>query len=449
MKKKIFNILFISLMFLTFLWVSPSFVLAASNPTMPPSDFDRWKGNISHGTVNYIYYQSTATRSQRRAKIYLPPGYSASQKYSVMYLLHGIGGRDDDWTNGGGSANTIADNLIASGKIKPSIIVMPNCNATGAGVSDGYENLTNDLINSLIPYVEKNYSVYTDRTHRAISGLSMGGGQSFNIGLQNLNSFAYIGAYSAAPNTHSNSQLFRDGGTAAKNQLKLLFISCGTSDNLINFGTGVHNFCDSKGIPNTYWLLPGRGHDWSVWKPSLWNYLQMLDQSGYNGASSSGNPTGGNSTTMGNTVTLNDGWYYIKNVNAQKYLQVASNVGRAGQNVELGTGSRANGQKWYLRNVGNGYVTLKSALGEYMLDVSNGENRDGANIQIYNAYGHDPQKFSIKSSSTNGAYAIATMSSNQTKVLDDYNFGTSDGTNVCEWTYGGHNNQLWLFERAN
>lgn len=283
MKKKIFNVLLMCMMLLTFICGSSSTALAATStsPTMPPSDFDSFKSNISHGTVKYIYYQSTATNSQRRAKIYLPPGYSADKKYSVMYLLHGIGGSENDWTNGGGNANLIADNLIAAGKISPSIIVMPSCNATGAGVSDGYENLTKDLIKSLIPYIEKNYSVYTDRAHRAISGLSMGGGQSFNIGLPNLKLFPYVGAYSAAPNTHSNSTLFPDGGTAAKQQLKLLFISYGTNDNLISFGTRVHEFCDSKGISNTYWLYQGRGHDWSVWKPSLWSFLQMLEKSGY------------------------------------------------------------------------------------------------------------------------------------------------------------------------
>ena len=150
-----------------------------------------------------------------------------------------------------------------------------------------------------------------------------------------------------------------------------------------------------------------------------------------------GNTSGGSSTDMGNTATLNDGWYYIKNVNAQKYLQVSGNVGKAGQNVELRTGSGANGQKWYLKNVGNGFVTLKSALGNYMLDVCYGENKDGSNIQIYDAFSNDAQKFSIKASSKSGMYSIATMSSNQTKVLDDSNFGTSDGTNVCQWSYGG------------
>jgi enterochelin esterase-like enzyme len=258
-----------------------SVCLADTFPTLPPSGYDQVQSNISHGQVNSIYYQSTATNSQRPAKVYLPPGYSTSKKYSVMYLLHGIGGSENDWTSGGGNANVIADNLIAAGKINPSIIVMPNCNATGTGISDGYENFTNDLINSLIPYVEKNYSVYTDRLHRAISGLSMGGGQSFNIGLPHLDLFPYVGAYSAAPNTYANSKLFPDGGTAAKRQLKLLFISYGTNDSLINFGTGVHNYCDTNGIPNTYWLLQGKGHEWGVWKPSLWNFLQMAGAAGY------------------------------------------------------------------------------------------------------------------------------------------------------------------------
>jgi enterochelin esterase-like enzyme len=281
-----------------------SVCLAETFPVSPPSGYDQVQNSIPHGQVSDIYYQSTATNSQRRAKIYLPPEYSASNKYSVMYLLHGIGGSEDNWTSGGGNANVIADNLIAAGKIKPSIIVMPNCNASGTGISDGYENLTNDLINCLIPYIEKNYSVYTDRLHRAISGLSMGGGQSFNIGLPHLDLFPYIGAYSAAPNTYANSKLFPDGGTAAKQQLKLLFISYGTNDSLINFGTGVHNYCDTNGIPNTYWLLQGKGHEWSVWKQSLWNFLQMAGAAGYTDyGTTTSTPTATSSATIIPTVT--------------------------------------------------------------------------------------------------------------------------------------------------
>ncbi|WP_143316540.1 carbohydrate-binding protein [Clostridium sp. HBUAS56017] len=197
-----------------------------------------------------------------------------------------------------------------------------------------------------------------------------------------------------------------------------------------------------SGVHNVYFKFVGNGTS-NLFNMDYWQF--STDSTGGN----TGDNTGGSSTDVGTTVTLNNGWYYIKNVNANKYLQVAGNVGRACQNVELATGTGVAGQKWYLTNLGNGLLTLKSALGEYMLDVSSGENKDGANIQIYNAYGHDPQRFSIKTSSKSGAYIVSTVSSNQTKVLDDYNFGTADGTNVCQWTYGGYSNQQWIFEQTN
>lgn len=255
-------------------------VQAATLPTTPPAGYDQVQNNIPHGQVSYINYQSAATNSTRRARIYLPPNYSPDKKYSVMYLLHGIGGNEDEWyTNG--APNVILDNLIAAGKIQPFICVLPNGNATGNGVSDGWSNFTKDLIGSLIPYIESHYSVYTDRNHRTVCGLSMGGGQSFNIGLTNLNLFPYVGAFSPAPNTLPNSQLFPDNGASARELLKFLFISYGTTDNLISFGTGVHNYCDSNNIPNTYFLIQGAGHDWNVWKQSLWNYSQMICERGF------------------------------------------------------------------------------------------------------------------------------------------------------------------------
>jgi enterochelin esterase-like enzyme len=275
--------------------------LAETLPTSPASGYDQVR-NVPHGQVSYINYQSTATNSQRRARIYLPPGYSASNKYSVLYLLHGIGGNEDEWYSNG-APHVILDNLLDAGKIQPFILVLPNGNATGTGVSDGWENFTNDLINCLIPYIESHYSVYTDRLHRALAGLSMGGGQSFNIGLPHLNLFPYIGAFSAAPNTYANSKLFPDGGTAAKQQLKLLFISYGTNDNLISFGTGVHNYCDSNGISNIYWLLQGAGHDWNVWKQSLWNFAQIACARGF--TDYGGTPTPTPTTTPTPTGTVN------------------------------------------------------------------------------------------------------------------------------------------------
>ncbi|OYP57665.1 hypothetical protein CG709_00845, partial [Lachnotalea glycerini] len=204
--KKLTSFLLIFAMLMSFTWCVPLTVAAATLPTLPADGYDSYKANVAHGTIQYINYYSNATNSTRRAKIYLPPGYTTDKKYSVMYLLHGIGGNEDNWTTAGGSVHYIADNLIAEGKISPSIIVMPNCTAAASGV-DQYENVTDDILYNLIPYVEQNFSVNTDREHRAISGLSMGGGQSFNIGLPNLDKFAYIGTYSEAPNTHSNLSL--------------------------------------------------------------------------------------------------------------------------------------------------------------------------------------------------------------------------------------------------
>lgn len=142
--------------------------------------------------------------------------------------------------------------------------------------------------------------------------------------------------------------------------------------------------------------------------------------------------------------TISDGWYYIKNYNAQKYLQVKDNVGANGQNVEIGTGTGVKGQKWYVKNCGDGYVTLKNGNG-YMLNVTYGANQDGANIQTYSDNSADAQKFKIASLGNN-QYAILTKVSSDAKSLDVYNFDTSDGANVCQWTYYKNKNQVWYFE---
>lgn len=441
--KKYLSIFLMLVMIISSMVISPKATISAESfPQIPANGYDSYKANIKHGTYKHINYYSKATGTTRQATIYLPPDYSTATKYSVMYLLHGINGSEDDWTTKGGNVHYIMDNLIAQGKISPCILVMPNCTAKANGV-DAYENVTNDILYNLKPYVEANYSVYTDREHTAISGLSMGGGQSFNIGLTNLDKFAYVGSYSAAPNTHANNVLFPDGGTKAKQLLKLLFINYGSKDDLISFGTRVHTYCDQKGIANTYWVLDGRYHEWYVWKVGCWNFLQMLQNAGFNSKTPL-NPSASGTVSS----VIKDGWYYIKNVNSQKYLQVKDNQGAASQNVEIGTGNGSAGQKWYVTNTSDGYVTLKSGLGDYNLDLYNGSNSDGANIQIYNAWNGDPQKFLIQTTATNNVYTIATKSSNLTKNLDVYNFGKQDGTNVCQWTCTGNTNQQWIFENV-
>ncbi|ORX42742.1 Arabinanase/levansucrase/invertase [Piromyces finnis] len=147
-------------------------------------------------------------------------------------------------------------------------------------------------------------------------------------------------------------------------------------------------------------------------------------------------------------VKIEDGWYYIKNPASGKYLQVANNQAKATANIEIGSSSQDDGQKWLLTNVGEGYVTLKSALGDFMIDVSSGEDKNGANIQIYTAYGHDAQQFMILKSSVEGAYSITSRVSFQDKGIDIEGARTADGTNVLQWTSEGRANQLWAFEKA-
>ena len=145
---------------------------------------------------------------------------------------------------------------------------------------------------------------------------------------------------------------------------------------------------------------------------------------------------------------LENGWYTIKSVFAQKYLQVTDNEGAAAKNVEISTGSKAEGQQWYVTNMEDGTICLKNALGEFNLDIANGADENGANVQIYHAYNGTAQKFVLLKGKTDNSFVIATCASNQTKALDVYNFGKEDGTNVCQWTLTGNNNQEWIFEKV-
>lgn len=249
-----------------------------------PATFDIARTNIKHGKIDSISYTSTTVGTVRKALVYTPPGYSASKKYPVLYLLHGIGGDEKEWLNDGGHPDIIMDNLYADKKVEPMIIVLPNGRAakddsrkgntmSGEKVA-GFATFEKDLLVDLIPYIESKYSVLTDREHRAIAGLSMGGGQSLNFGLGNLDKFAWVGGFSSAPNTKPAEQLFPDP-EADKKQLKLLWISCGSSDGLITYSKRTHEYAESKGIPHIYYIEPGV-HDFKVWKNGLYMYSQLI-----------------------------------------------------------------------------------------------------------------------------------------------------------------------------
>jgi enterochelin esterase-like enzyme len=249
-------------------------------PVQPaPQGFDSIRANIPHGRIDSIYYHSETVGTDRRAIIYTPPGYPVKEKYPVLYLLHGIGGTETEWLKGG-QPQVILDNLYARGRIEPMIVVMPNGRAMkddspGENIfapdkQAAFATFEMDLLNDLIPFMEKNYPVIPDREHRALAGLSMGGGQSLNFGLGNLDWFAWVGAFSAAPNTKPPEELLPDPETA-KEKLKLLWISCGDRDNLLGFSKRTHDYLELSGVHHIYYIEPGV-HDFKVWKSGLYQF---------------------------------------------------------------------------------------------------------------------------------------------------------------------------------
>jgi enterochelin esterase-like enzyme len=248
-----------------------------------PVGFDSLRTGIAHGRIDSISYASKTVGTNRKALIYTPPTYSKSKKYPVLYLLHGIGGDEKEWLKGG-QPQLILDNLYAEDKIEPMIVVMPNGRAMKDDRAKGnimapdkveaFATFEKDLLNDLIPYIEKKFPVIKDREHRAIAGLSMGGGQSMNFGLGNLDQFAWIGGFSSAPNTKPPEQLLPDLEEARK-KLKLLWISCGDNDGLITYSQRIHDYLNTNNIPHIYYIEPGV-HDFKVWKNSLYMFSQLI-----------------------------------------------------------------------------------------------------------------------------------------------------------------------------
>ena len=255
----------------------------------PPEGFDKPREGIAHGKLERVDYDSKTVGVKSWMQVYTPPGYSKEKKYPVLYLLHGIGGNErEEWAKGG-VANVILDNLIADKKIEPLILVLPNGNATtntagggGPGGSGGRaagfggwgKPFENDLIKDIIPFIEANYSVKAERESRALAGLSMGGGQSLNIGLGNLDTFAWIGGFSSAPNTSPPEQLVSEPDQTTK-QLKLLYLSCGNKDGLIRVSQGVHAWLKQKNVPHI-WHVDEHAHDFQHWKKGLYNFAQLI-----------------------------------------------------------------------------------------------------------------------------------------------------------------------------
>jgi enterochelin esterase-like enzyme len=248
-----------------------------------PPGFDSLRVGIAHGKIDSVFYASKTVGTNRKAMIYTPPGFSKDKIYSVLYLLHGIGGDEKEWLNGG-HPQVILDNLYAEQKIEPMIVVLPNGRAMKDDRAVGntfdstkvqaFSTFERDLLDDLIPFIEKTYPIFKDREHRAIAGLSMGGGQSLNFGLGNLDEFAWVGGFSSAPNT-KKPELLVPNPDEARRKLKLLWISCGDDDNLIIFSQRTHDYLEAKTVPHIFYVEPGV-HDFKVWKNDLYMFTRLL-----------------------------------------------------------------------------------------------------------------------------------------------------------------------------
>jgi enterochelin esterase-like enzyme/alpha-L-arabinofuranosidase len=247
----------------------------------PPPGFDAKREGIPHGQLEMVTYESKSVGTTRKMQVYTPPGYSKDKKYPVLYLLHGIGGDETEWQRFA-TPNVLLDNLIAEGKATPMIVVMPNGRAQKNDRAEGnvfgavaaFAAFEQDLLKDVIPAIESRYSAEADREHRAIAGLSMGGGQSLNFGLAHLDTFAWVGGFSSAPNTKPAKELVPDPA-AARAKLKLLWLSCGKKDGLIRISQGVHAYLRDNNVPHV-WHVDGNAHDPTHWKNSLYHFSQRI-----------------------------------------------------------------------------------------------------------------------------------------------------------------------------
>ena len=283
------------------------------NPSISESNETSWSlvyvpgaefmdtGSVPHGAVSAVTYYSNALQRFRRLHVYLPPGYeTSSQKYPVLYLLHGAGDSDDSWTSVG-RAGFILDNLIAARKAKPMIVVMPAGHTTRQAPGGGPQarlNFNDDFVKDfekdIMPMVETRYRIHSDRAHRAIAGLSMGGAHTLIIGIAHLDEFAYIGVFSSGllgtfpirqPQTSGETQAPDPSwenenrtqleDTALKKGLKLFWFATGSGDFLIENTRATVALFKKYGFTPVYEESSG-GHTWINWRNYLNEFAPQL-----------------------------------------------------------------------------------------------------------------------------------------------------------------------------
>ncbi|HEV1995692.1 MAG TPA: alpha/beta hydrolase-fold protein [Candidatus Acidoferrum sp.] len=270
--------------------IKPNFLYRASELHVAgPATFSWEIAAVPHGEIHHHFYKSGVVGDDRGYFVYTPPGYDprGKQTYPVLYLLHGFSDDASAWT-AVGRANVILDNLIAQGKAKPMLVVMPlgygapEVLLPNSGVfSDraltdrNFDKFREALLTEVIPRVESAYLVKKDRNSRAIAGLSMGGSESLLTGLNTLDKFGWIGAFSSGGITEEFDKEFPALDSKATEQLHLLWIACGTDDRLIDINRKVRVWLASKNIKHVDIETPGN-HTWMVWRRNLTEFSSLL-----------------------------------------------------------------------------------------------------------------------------------------------------------------------------
>ncbi len=270
--------------------LKPNLLETQSQVHVPGPSALPWELNdVPHGVVHHHFYRSAVAGDDRDYYVYTPPGYDPASKepYPVLYLLHGFGDDASGWT-AVGRANVILDNLIARGQAKSMIVVMPLGYGamefvrlgweawTHAEMRDrNFENFREILLNEVMPQVEGQYRIKKDRNARAIGGLSMGGSESLLTGLNNLDKFSWIGAFSSGGIPEDFQKDFPTLDAKANQQLHLLWIACGTGDQLITLNRSLRQWLKAKGVKATETEIPGM-HTWMVWRRNLAEFAPLL-----------------------------------------------------------------------------------------------------------------------------------------------------------------------------
>ncbi len=250
-------------------------------PADPPAPWD-WQ-DVPHGAVHIHDYASKALGRPRQLWVYTPPGYEQApdRKYPLLVLQHGSGDNQQTWVVHG-KANWILDSLIAQQKAQPMVVLMLDGHPLGLGPRGGdgrrespMEAFQRELFEDALPLVEKNYRVEPDAAHRAIAGLSMGGGQSLTVGLRNLDKFAWIGAFSAGTPSLDDVKKWVADASAANSQIRLLWIACGEDDFLRERNEKLIAALKEAGVKHSWELTKG-DHSWPIWRGYLAEFAPLL-----------------------------------------------------------------------------------------------------------------------------------------------------------------------------